>query len=80
MLDLRYGLDVPAAVAEMLEHHARSIGLPLADIELVGRDLATAEAFICAAERGFAAEFASATVEGRPWTPATDAPHMGVTA
>lgn len=64
MLALDYGHDVPLAIREVLEHHARTGGVPLAELELAGRDLASAEAFIVAHE---------ATLERRRDTPATHA-------
>lgn len=64
MLALDYGPDVPFAIREVLEHHARSGGVPLSELETAGRDLASAEAFIIAHE---------ATLERRGDTPATRA-------
>lgn len=64
MLALDYGLDVPAAIREVLEHHARLGGVPLSELETAGRDLASAEAFIVAHEP---------TLHSRGDTPATRA-------
>jgi len=58
MLSVRYGNDVPAALAEVLEHHARQVGLSLAAIEVLGASLDFAEAFIVASEDGDGALFA----------------------
>lgn len=64
MLALDYGSDVPSAIREILEHHARAGGVALSELEAAGRDLASAEAFIVARE---------ATLHVRGDTPATHA-------
>lgn len=56
MLDITYGDDVPPAFLDCIEHHARRLGLPLADVEDAATSLDAAEAFILAAEEGFPAE------------------------
>jgi hypothetical protein len=58
MLSVKYGADVPPAMAEMAEHHARGAGLPLGVLEAVGASLDFIEAFIVASEEGRAEEFA----------------------
>lgn len=58
MLSVRYGNDVPRAMTELLEHHARHAGLSLAALEILGASLDHAEAFIIAAEDGNGADFA----------------------
>lgn len=58
MLTVRYGNDVPRAMAEILEHHARSAGLSLAALEVIGASLDFVESFIIAAEDGEGAAFA----------------------
>jgi hypothetical protein len=58
LLSVRYGNDVPAALAELLEHHARRAGLSLAALEVIGASLDFVEAFIVAAEDGEGAAFA----------------------
>ena len=58
MLSVRYGSDVPAALADVLEHHARQAGLSLAAIEVLGASLDFAEAFIVASEDGHGADYA----------------------
>lgn len=51
-LSVRYGDDVPPALAAMVEHHAKAEGLSLAALELVGASLDFAERFIVACENG----------------------------
>lgn len=58
MLSVRYGNDVPRALAEMLEHHARAAGLSLAALEVLGSSLDFVEAFIVASEDGTGTDFA----------------------
>jgi len=58
MLSIRYGNDVPAAMVQLLEHHARHAGLSLAALEIIGASLDHVEAFITEAEEGRGAEFA----------------------
>lgn len=58
MLSVRYGHDVPLAIAEVLEHHARVAGLSLAAIEILGGSLDFAESFIVASEDGEGVEYA----------------------
>lgn len=59
MLSVRYGNDVPPALVELLEHHARHAGLSLAALEVIGASLDFVEAFIVAAEKGEGTAFAS---------------------
>lgn len=58
MLSVRYGADVPPAMAELLEHHARATGLSLAALEIIGASLDFVEAFIIACEDGKGADLA----------------------
>lgn len=58
MLSVRYGPDVPPALAQLVEHHARAEGLSLAALEVIGASLDFVEAFIVASEEGQGAEFA----------------------
>lgn len=58
MLSVRYGHDVPSALADLLEHHARREGLSLAALEILGSSLDFVEAFIVASEDGKGAEMA----------------------
>ncbi|HVL86543.1 MAG TPA: hypothetical protein VM681_00845 [Candidatus Thermoplasmatota archaeon] len=64
MLNLAYGVDVPAPLLEIMEHHARRLGLPLSQVELLGQDTETVEGFLLAIERGAARSYASSL--GRP--------------
>lgn len=57
MLSIRYAAEVPPAMAQMLEHHARSAGLSLAALEIIGASLDFVEAFIVASEDGEAQRF-----------------------
>ena len=56
MLSVRYGPDVPRAMIDLLEHHARREGLSLGALEVLGASLDFVEAFIVAAEDGVAHE------------------------
>lgn len=58
MLSVKYGADVPPALVEVLEHHARNEGLSLLALETIGASLDFVEAFIVAAEDGCGADFA----------------------
>ena len=58
MLSVQYGPDVPRAMSELVEHHARQCGLSLAAIEVIGASLDFVEAFIVASEDGRGLEFA----------------------
>lgn len=58
MLSVKYGNDVPAAMAELLEHHARAAGLSLASVETLGASLDFVEAFIVASEEGRGEDYA----------------------
>ena len=60
MLSVRYGTDVPRAMADLLEHHARSAGLSLAALEIIGASLDHVEAFIVASEDGKGVDYARA--------------------
>ncbi len=68
MLDLAYSNDVPAPVRDILEHHARSLGLPLSSLEAVGGDLDVAERFIVACETGQGLAFMDAVDSGTAWS------------
>jgi hypothetical protein len=57
MLSVQYGADVPPAMAQMAEHHARNAGLPLGALEALGASLDFVEAFIVASEEGRAEQF-----------------------
>lgn len=50
MLSVKYAPDVPRAMADLLEHHARRAGLSLDALEVIGASLDFVEAFIVAAE------------------------------
>ncbi|GEM_PF-3697290 len=52
MLSVRYSHEVPPALAEMAEHHARAAGLSLGALEAIGATLEGVEAFIVASEAG----------------------------
>lgn len=52
MLSVRYSPDVPPALIDLLEHHAREEGLSLGALEVIGASLDFVEAFIVAAEDG----------------------------
>jgi hypothetical protein len=56
MLAVRCGPDVPPAMADLLLHHARGVGLSLEAIEVLGASLDFTEAFIVAAEDGVGAD------------------------
>ncbi|HET6405423.1 MAG TPA: hypothetical protein VFH78_12320 [Candidatus Thermoplasmatota archaeon] len=58
MLSVRYGSDIPRAMVDLLEHHARQAGLSLAALEIIGASLDHVEAFIVASEDGKGEEFA----------------------
>lgn len=58
-LSVRYGPDVPPALAQLAEHHARHTGLSLAALEIIGASLDFVEAFIVASEDGEGLAFAS---------------------
>lgn len=58
MLSVRYGPDVPPALAQLVEHHARATGLSLAALEIIGASLDHVEAFIVASEDGNGIDFA----------------------
>ena len=58
MLSVKYGADVPPAMAELAEHHARNAGLPLDALETIGASLDFVEAFIVASEEGRGEAFA----------------------
>ncbi|MFA5861111.1 MAG: hypothetical protein WDA16_05400 [Candidatus Thermoplasmatota archaeon] len=49
---MKYGADVPPAMVEVLEHHARNAGLSLETLEVIGASLDFVELFIVAAEQG----------------------------
>jgi hypothetical protein len=77
MVRLAYGPDVPPALLDQVEHHARGIGLPLHLLEKMGASVEAAERFIVAAERGLGMALAMNEVYGQPFdellevTPAT---------
>lgn len=58
MLSVKYGPDVPPAMADLVAHHARQVGLSLGALEVVGASLDFVEAFIVACEDGRGAEYA----------------------
>lgn len=58
-LSVRYGADVPPAMVELVEHHARHAGLSLMALEVIGASLDFVEAFIVAAEDGQGLAFAA---------------------
>lgn len=60
MLSVRYAPDVPRAMADLLEHHARQAGLSLAAIEVIGASLDFVEQFIVASEAGKGSDWARA--------------------
>ncbi|MGQ0534459.1 MAG: hypothetical protein ACT4PT_00095 [Methanobacteriota archaeon] len=62
MLDVRYSPELPRAMIDLIEHHARATGLPLEMLELIGQDLAVTEGFIVACEDGRCWEYV-ATVD-----------------
>jgi hypothetical protein len=64
---LAYGPDVPAPLLEMVEFHARGIGLPLHLLEKVGASVECAERFVLAAERGAGMAFAMHLCYGEPF-------------
>jgi hypothetical protein len=57
MISVKYGADVPPALVDVLEHHARWEGLSLDALEVIGASLDFVEAFIVAAERGLGDQF-----------------------
>lgn len=57
MLSVKYGLDVPLSLAEVVEHHARESGVSLEALEVIGASLDFVEAFIVASEEGKASAF-----------------------
>jgi hypothetical protein len=59
MLSVPYSPDVPPALVELVEHHARLAGVSLEALEVIGASLDFVEAFIVAAEDGQALEFVS---------------------
>ncbi|MHB8585755.1 MAG: hypothetical protein ACYDDF_07960 [Thermoplasmatota archaeon] len=52
MLNLAYAPDIPRSMIEVLEFHARRIGLPLSEVEALGQSLDLVEAFIVESEAG----------------------------
>lgn len=50
--DLDYDATVPGYVVDRLEEAARGVGLPLRELELLGQDLSTAEAFVESVQAG----------------------------
>lgn len=64
VLNLTYHPDVPTAVIEMIEHHARRLGVTLDALELIGQSLDLSESFIVASESGMGAEYATAIERG----------------
>lgn len=58
MLSVSYGSEIPPAMAELLEHHARAAGLSLAALEVIGASLDFVESFIVASEDGRGLAFA----------------------
>lgn len=64
---LAYGPDVPQALIDQVEFHARSLGLPLHLLEMMGQSTERAEQFIVAAERGLGMAFAMNVCYGEPF-------------
>lgn len=58
MLSVRYSKDVPPAMAQLVEHHARHAGLSLDALEVIGASLDHVESFIVASEDGVGAAWA----------------------
>lgn len=52
MLSVQYAPEVPPALAELVERHARDAGLSLGALEAIGASLDRVEAFIVASEDG----------------------------
>lgn len=52
MLSIRYGSDVPPAISEQVERHAKAEGVSLYALEVIGASLDFAESFIVACEDG----------------------------
>ena len=52
MLEVRFAPEVPPALAEEVERHARAAGLSLGALEAIGASLDQVEAFIVASEAG----------------------------
>ncbi|HEV8358879.1 MAG TPA: hypothetical protein VGR28_00335 [Candidatus Thermoplasmatota archaeon] len=67
MVKLAYGPDVPGAVIDIVEFHARNLGLPLHLLEMMGSNLDRAEQFVLAAERGLGMAFAMTACYGQPF-------------
>lgn len=80
MVALAYGPDVPRALVDLLEHHARNIGLPLHLLELMGKDQEQAERFIVAAEQGLGLAFAMNVCYGEPFDAMLEAPPLATLA
>lgn len=57
MLSVKYAPDVPPALVEVVEHHARRAGLSLGTLEVIGASLDFVESFIVASEDGLVPEF-----------------------
>lgn len=73
MLSVRYAPDVPRAMIDQLEHHARAAGLSLGALEVIGASLDFVESFIVASEDGEAQRFLR---EMGLAPPAADAPSV----
>lgn len=67
MVRLAFGPDVPPGLLDLVEHHGRSIGLPLHLLERMGKSVEQAEQFILAAEKGLGLAFAMNDVYGAPF-------------
>lgn len=63
MLRLAYNPEVPATMIDLLEHHARALGLPLATVEAIGQSLDLVEAFVTESEAGRGQFFADFVLE-----------------
>lgn len=50
--DLDYDANMPGHVVDRLEEAARGVGLPLRELELLGQDPSTAEAFVNSVQAG----------------------------
>jgi len=60
MLHVACSPEVPPAIQDQLEHHARATGLSLGALEAVAQSLDRAEQFIVAAEDGHAQQWLEA--------------------
>lgn len=73
-LDLDYDDALHPTMVDLLEHHARRLGVPLAAVERIGQDLDALEAFVVAAEDGRAHEMVARLMGGAATAPDPDRP------